>query len=609
MPPRHPHFGMTSEPQHAKNAVATFRRLLGYLRGQRKEVLLLLPGIFFITLMGLAWPSILGGVIDVLAHPPVDWRRIAMLLGLSLILLFASLVARIYQTRGTIRLSVLSVLGMRRELFRHLMTLPVSCFDRTPHGEYMSRLTNDTSMAGDTLGSGLLSFFASCITLIGTFAYMLWLSIPMTVVACITLPLTYFAGKLLVRISRKLYRERQKAIGELNGYAEEMIAGQHTVQAFSRSEEVARQFNERSDRLKALALRAEIVGGFMGPMMNTINNLSFILVAAIGGWLAIHSENITVGTVVAFLLYARQFGRPVNEIAGQFAQIQSAIAGAERVFHVIDEPSEPDEGTVCLPDSVRGVIRFEQVFFRYVEDTPVLTDFSLHIQAGQKVALVGETGSGKTTIISLLARFYDPQSGSIFLDGINLRNIRKSDLRRRLAIVLQDVKMFSGTVAENIAYGSRSEANEGIDGRRFSREQIIKAAKLANADTFIRALPQGYDTQIQQTDTALSQGQCQLLSIARAALSNPAVLILDEATSSVDTRTELCIQEAMVRLLEGRTSIIIAHRLSTIRNSDLIVVLDHGRIVGKGTHKELLASNEPYQRLYTASKAEGSAFV
>lgn len=609
MPPRHPPFGMTSEPQHAKNAVATFRRLIGYLRGQGREVLLMIPGIFVITLMGLAWPSILGCVIDVLARPPVDWHRILLLLGLSLILLFASLVARVYQTRGTVRLSVFSVLSMRRELFRHLMTLPVSCFDRTPHGEYMSRLTNDTSMAGDTLGSGVLSFLASCLTLIGTFAYMLWLSVPMTVVACVTLPLTYFAGRLLVRISRKLYRERQKAIGELNGYAEEMIAGQHTVQAFSRGEEVAKQFNERSDRLKTLALRAEIIGGFMGPMMNTINNLSFILVAAFGGWLAIHSNNVTVGMVVAFLLYARQFGRPVNEIAGQFAQIQSAIAGAERVFHVIDEPSETDDGMVCLPPSVRGDIRFEHVSFRYVQDTPVLTDFSLCIKAGQKVALVGETGSGKTTIISLLARFYDPQSGAIFLDDTNLCNIKKSNLRRRLAIVLQDVKLFSGTVAENIAYGSRSEVKEDMEKRSFSREQIIQAAKLANADTFIRALPQGYDTQIQQTDTALSQGQCQLLSIARAALSDPAVLILDEATSSVDTRTELCIQEAMVRLLQGRTSIIIAHRLSTIRNADLIVVLEHGRIVGKGTHEELLAANVPYQRLYNASNAEDSAFV
>ena len=654
MPP--PHHMMRNEPEYAQDVVKTFRRLLGLLRGQRRQVCLLLPSLLIIMVTELAWPSILGDVIDTLAQAPVAWRRVIFLLVLSLVLHGIGLLARIHRELGTVRLSISSVVRMRRELFNHLLRLPVARYDQTRHGEFMSRLTNDTSMAGDTLGHGLLSFFASCFTLIGTFVYMLWLSVPMTFVACATLPLTYLAGQLLVRISRKLYRARQKALGELNGFAEEMIAGQHTVQAFSREEDASRTFNELSNRLKTLALRAEIVGGFMGPMMNMINNLSFILVAAVGGWLAIRSPDLTVGTVIAFLLYSRQFGRPVNEIAGQFAQIQSAIAGAERVFRMVDEPPEVDAGTQPLPTPVRGDVAFEHVDFRYVPDTPVLEDFSVTIPAGQKVALVGETGSGKTTIISLLARFYEPQAGCIRLDGVDIRDIPKARLRRNLAIVLQDVHLFSGTVAENISYGrgiidpaaaeTATPAGEsapapergagaakkafeklfpdvdgavgdvapetqrtiagylGEDAPGCTREQMIEAARLANADEFIRALPQGYDTPLNQTDTALSQGQCQLLSIARAALSDPAVLILDEATSSVDTRTEMHIQEAMLRLLKGRTSIVIAHRLSTVRDADTILVLDHGRIVGKGSHAELLETNAPYQRLVAASGSE-----
>jgi len=595
MPP--PGHYAKQEVQHARDPWATFRRLIGLLRGRRREVALLLPPLLLATVGGLAWPRVLGlaldrvgAALDPAAPGPMPYRAIALLLLAGLALRALGLWAQVLNGRATTRLSVESVKGLRATLYSRILPLPVSEFDRTRHGEFMSRLANDTSMAGDALGQGILQFFSSCFTLVGTLAYMLWLSPSLTLVACATLPLTYLAGRFLVSFSRKLYRARQKAIGELNAMAEEMIAGQRTVQSFGREAAACAGFDALSDRVRALALRAEAVGGVMGPLMNAIGNLSFLLVAAVGGSMAIRGA-ATVGTVVSFLLYARQFGRPVNEIAGQFGQIQSAIAGAERVFATIDIPPEADEGRGAPRPDAPGAVRFEGVRFGYDPATPVLEDFTLDAPAGAKVALVGETGSGKTTAIGLLARFYDPQEGRILLDGEDVRSLSKRELRRSLAIVLQDVHLFSGTVAENIAFG-RPDA---------TREEIEAAARLADADDFIRRLPQGYDTPLSQTDTALSQGQCQLLSIARAALADPKVLVLDEATSSVDSRTERRIQAAMRRLLKGRTSLVVAHRLSTVRDADKIVVLDRGRIVGEGTHEELLRANAPYRRLCGAA--------
>ena len=577
--------------EHAKNPVATLRRLLGLLKGRRRFLLLLTIPLAIGSLTGLVWPRVLGLATDLMTlktpEASVDFRRLAILVAFGAAAHIVGQLAAVAQGYGTTILSNHSVRDMRKMLFNHVQSLPVARFDSMTHGEFMSRLTNDIDMVANTLGPGVLQFIGTIVTLVGTFAFMVWISWRMTVVACVTLPLSLVVGRLIVRVSRKLFRERQKTIGELNGLAEEMITGQRAVQAFCREPQTEAAFNEISGRLRGIGIRAETLGGLMGPSMNLVNNLSFLLVVAAGGWLAL-GGGITVGVIITFMMYSRQFGRPVNELASQFNMIQSAIAGAERVFTMLDMPPEPDTGTLAVERAeVRGEIRFEHVKFGYLPDTPVLHDFSLHVKPGQKIALVGETGSGKTTIINLLTRFYEPDAGRILLDGIDLREITKQSLRSCMAVVLQDTHLFSGTVTENISFGAPGA----------SRERVVAAAQLANAAPFIERLPDGYDTRLNQADTALSQGQCQLLAIARAALADPAVLILDEATSNVDTRTEMHIQQAMVRLMKGRTSLIIAHRLSTIRDADVILVLDNGRLVESGSHAELIARDGAYAAL------------
>ena len=577
--------------EHAKNPVATLRRLLGLLKGRRRFLLLLTIPLAIGSLTGLVWPRVLGLATDLMTlktpEASVDFRRLAILVAIGLAAHIVGQLAAVAQGYGTTILSNHSVRDMRKMLFNHVQSLPVARFDSMTHGEFMSRLTNDIDMVANTLGPGVLQFIGTIVTLVGTFAFMVWISWRMTVVACVTLPLSLVVGRLIVRVSRKLFRERQKTIGELNGLAEEMITGQRAVQAFCREPQTEAAFNEISGRLRGIGIRAETLGGLMGPSMNLVNNLSFLLVVAAGGWLAL-GGGITVGVIITFMMYSRQFGRPVNELASQFNMIQSAIAGAERVFTMLDMPPEPDTGTLAVERAeVRGEIRFDHVKFGYLPDTPVLHDFSLHVKPGQKIALVGETGSGKTTIINLLTRFYEPDAGRILLDGVDLREITKRSLRSCMAVVLQDTHLFSGTVTENISFGAPGA----------SRERVVAAAQLANAAPFIERLPDGYDTRLNQADTALSQGQCQLLAIARAALADPAVLILDEATSNVDTRTEMHIQQAMVRLMKGRTSLIIAHRLSTIRDADVILVLDGGRLVESGSHAELIARDGAYAAL------------
>ena len=600
MPPmNHRHGPMGPEPEHAAAPMATLRRLLGRLRGKWGRILLLLIPIAASVAAGLVGPRIVGRVIDVIrdaidAGAPPPYRAIAWYALLGLAALAASQLGALVQGYTTNRLSNTAVRDLRAELFAHIQALPVGAFSRTPHGEFMSRLTNDVDMVANTLGQGITRFLETLLVLVATFAAMCALNATLTAVACTTLPLTFLLGRAIARISRRLYRERQRRLGELNGLVEETVTGLRTVQAFSHEGASDRAFTALAEDLRGIGIRAETLGGFMGPAMNLVGNLSFIVVAAAGGWLAARGD-LTVGTVVTFLLYSRSFGRPVNELAQQFNEIQSAIAGAERVFRVLGEETEEDAGRAPFdPAAARGEIEFRDVTFAYEPGKTVIDRFSARIRPGEKVALVGETGSGKTTLVALLSRFFETDSGAILLDGRDIREIPKRALRSCMAIVLQDTHLFSGTIRENIAFG-RPEATD---------DEVRAAAHLANADLFIDRLPEGYATHVSQAGTALSQGQCQLLSIARAALANPRILILDEATSCVDTRTELHIQQAMARLMHGRTCLVIAHRLSTIRDADRILVMDGGRLVESGTHDELVAAGGRYAAM-CAARAEG----
>jgi len=405
-----------------------------------------------------------------------------------------------------------------------------------------------------------------------------------------------FLNSAVAMQTRQGFREQQKTLGELNGIIEETITGQRVVKAFVREQAAMATFEVANRKLQRVATRAEIFAGFVGPMMNLVNNLGFAIIAGAGGWMALRGL-ATVGNIASFINYAREFGRPLNEIAQLYAHIQGAIAGAERVFEVLDEMPELADAPDAWPlEQVRGDVIFQDVCFGYEPDVPVLQEVSFHAEPGQTIALVGPTGAGKTTIVNLLTRFYDINSGRIAVDGKDIRQVKKADLRRQLGIVLQDTFLFSATVMENIRYG-RLDATD---------EEVMAAARLANADPFIRRLPQGYQTVLSERGSNLSQGQRQLLAIARAILADPGILILDEATSSVDTRTEKHIQEAMLRLMEGRTSFVIAHRLSTIRDADQILVINGGRIIERGTHEELLAQRGFYHHLYM-SQFKGKA--
>ena len=592
---------MGPEPEHAAAPMATLRRLFARLRDQRKRVFLLLVPIAVSVAAGLVGPRLVGLVIDVIrnaveAGAPAPYREIARIALLGTAALVASQLGALVQGYTTNRLSNTTVRDLRAELFAHVQALPVGAFSQTTHGEFMSRLTNDVDMVANTLGRGIARFFETLFMLVATFVAMCIMSPALTVATCATLPLTFLLGQVIARASRRIYRERQRRLGELNGLVEETVTGLRTVQAFSHEGASNAAFTALAEELRGISIRAETLAGFMGPTMNLVGNLTFIVAAAAGGWLAARGS-LTVGTVVAFLLYSRAFGRPVNELAQQFNEIQSAIAGAERVFKVLGEEPEEDRGRAPFdPAATRGEIEFRDVTFAYEPGKTVIDGFSVRIRPGERIALVGETGSGKTTLVALLSRFFEIGSGAILLDGLDIREIPKCALRSCMAVVLQDTHLFSGTIRENIAFVHPGATDD----------EIRAAAHLANADLFIDRLPEGYATRINQADTALSQGQCQLLAIARAALADPRILILDEATSCVDTRTELHIQQAMVRLMRGRTCLIIAHRLSTIRDADRILVLDGGRLVESGTHAELLAAGGRYAAM-CAARAEGDS--
>ena len=489
------------------------------------------------------------------------------------------------------KLSQYVVYTMRCDLFHKISRLPIRYTDTHKHGDVMSRMTNDVENVSNAVSSSVTLLFSGILTIVGTLAMMLLISPLMTLVALITIPLSVTVSTRLAKMMRKHFVARQRLLGAMNGTVEEMVTSYNTVMAYGKEQAAVEIFSDVSEKYRDTSVRARVWGSIMGPVMNFIGNLQYVLVAATGGALILFGTpgSVSIGNVQSMLAYSKKFTHPINMIANQYSAILTALAGAERIFEIMDSENEPDEGKSTLtPDEVKGHITFRNVHFSYVENQPVLRGFDLTVEPGKKIAIVGATGSGKTTVVNLLTRFYDVNEGAIAVDGVDIRDIGKDNLRHSIAIVLQDTVLFRDSIRNNIMYG-RPGATE---------DEMCEAARLARASSFIERLPEGYDTVLTEGGSNLSQGQRQLLAIARAVLADPKILILDEATSSVDTRTEMRIQQAMVNLMKNRTSLIIAHRLSTVRDADTIVVLKDGVIAEQGTHEELLALGGEYSKLY-----------
>lgn len=569
------------KPQNGKR---TLRRLIRYFIREKRSVITMLAVVLLGVAAGVAAPVFQSSAIDRIIAG--DYSALSKVLLCMIILYCIYGASTLLQGFVSANLSQKVVKRMRSDLFDKIVTLPLSYADTHSHGDIMSRMTNDADNISTVISTSLSSLFSGVLTLIGTVAVMMWYSVPLTLLSCSTVILSVTFTSILTKKVRKYFLLRQELLGKLNGTVEEMITNTKTVTAYSRERAVISDFSEISDRLTRTGIIAEIISGSMGPIMNCFSNVSFVIIAVFGAYFALHGW-ITVGVISAFTIYSKQFSKPINELAQLYGQIETALAGAERIFDILDVDSEDMTGTT-LPDHVEGKIVFDHVNFSYVPGRQVIRDFSLRIGAGKKIALVGATGSGKTTMINLLMRFYDIDSGSITLDGTDIRTISRASLRNHIGIVLQDTVLFSDTVKNNLTY-----ADPDVP---FSK--IEEAARLSNSDSVIRHLPDAYDTRLTESGSQLSQGQRQLLTICRAFLAFPDILILDEATSSVDTRTEQNIQNAMVNLMKDRTSLIIAHRLSTIQDADEIIVMDHGAIVEEGNHRELLAKKGRYYELY-----------
>ncbi|WP_410768877.1 ABC transporter ATP-binding protein [Fontibacillus sp. BL9] len=574
----------------AKHRGATIKRIWAYLNRQRAGLIVVYVFTVLNAVVSLIGPYLLGKAIDTAVIPGDMDGLVRFCLLLLGIYLLGSVVAWV-QAYVMTSVSQNTVFELRRDLFAKYQQLPVQFFDTHPNGELMSRATNDIDNVSNTLNQSVTQLLNSLITLSGSLVIMISLNIPLTVVAMLTIPLVLLASRKITGLGRVYFKNQQRHLGELNGFIEETVSGQKVVKQYRREEIEVRRFRSISGDLNKVGIKAQIVSGLVGPVMNLINNLNFALIAGVGGWMAYH-DIATVGVIVSFLNYSRQFGRPINELANQYNLIQSAIAGAERVFEVMDMPSEygDEKGSELELSRLSGEVKFDDVSFGYKPDAPILRGVSFEAKPGEKIALVGPTGAGKTTIINLLTRFYEIHDGNVFIDGREIRELDKNALRRQLGMVLQDAHVFSGTIRDNIRFG-RLDATD---------QEIEEAARLANAERFIARLPHGYDTMLESEGSNLSHGQRQLLTIARAILADPAILILDEATSSVDTRTEMHIQHAMKTLMKGRTSFVIAHRLSTIRDADRILVIQSGKIVEQGNHEQLLALSGVYRELYNS---------
>lgn len=570
--------------EKAKDKKGTLKRLIAYFAAEKAMIIGLLAAVIVVVICSVYAPKLQSNAIDIIASG--RFKELTPILITMVVVYIIHSICTFLQTKISAVLSQNIVKKMREDLFRHIVNLPVRYLDSNSHGDIMSRMTNDIENISTTVSQSLSSMFSGVLTIIGTVIMMTVLCPQLALLSCVTVILTVIATKFLSKAMKKFFMKRQVLLGNLNGTVEEMVTGYKSVVAYNRQENVIKDFNNVSDELTRVGIIAEILGGSMGPVMNVINNISFVIIAAFGGYFAIN-HIISIGVISAFIVYAKQFGRPIDELAQIYGQIQTAIAGAERVFAVMDEPLEDKSGDKNM-DKLEGVIKFKDVNFSYTKDKQVLYDFNLQVKAGQKVALVGSTGSGKTTVVNLLMRFYDVDSGEILIDDVNIKDIDCATLRKNTAIVLQDTVLFADTIKNNLKYSNEAATDE----------QMYAAAAMSNCDTMINKMPLKYDTELMAEGENISQGQRQLLSIARAFLAQPKILILDEATSNVDTRTEKHIQDAMLKLMENRTSLIIAHRLSTIQDADIIVVMDEGHIVEAGNHKELLNKMGRYYKLY-----------
>jgi ATP-binding cassette subfamily B protein len=595
------HGNMTMPVEKAKDFKGTLRRLLDYLKPHLIKLVITFLAAIASTVFSIISPKIMGrattklfeGFLQKMRNVPnaaIDFNYILNIIFILIALYVISAIFKYIQQYIMVDVAQSTVYNMRKNIDSKLSRLPLKYFDGRTHGEILSRVTNDIDLVSNTLQQSITQFITAIVTLVGIVVMMLTISPLLTLVAFVTLPLSFLVTKVIARQSQKYFAKQQKYLGQLNGQVEEMYTGHKIVKAFNYEKQSIDKFNKVNDQLYDVGWKAQFISGIIMPLMSAIGNLGYVFIAILGG-ISVAKGTMTIGNVQAFIQYSRQFTQPIVQTANIINIIQSTIAAAERVFEVLDESEQiPDKKDMIHLDKPQGNIKLTHIKFGYNPEKILIKDMNMDIKKGQTIAIVGPTGAGKTTLVNLLMRFYEIDDGKITLDDIDIRNMKRGELRSLFGMVLQDTWLFKGTIKENIAYG-REDATE---------QEVVQAAKMAYADHFIRTLPDGYDTIINEEASNLSQGQKQLLTIARAILADPTILILDEATSSVDSRTEIHIQKAMLAIMEGRTSFVIAHRLSTIRDADLILVMNEGSIIEKGTHKELLKRNGFYTDLYNS---------
>lgn len=578
--------------ERAKNWKSTLLRIWKLVDEQRTLLIIVLTLVFVSSAMALLGPFLIGYIIDTYIVPGA-FEGMGLIIGWLVVVYVLHSVTLYLQNYWMVGIAQQVIYQMRAGLFGHFQRLPVSFFDKRQHGELMSRMTNDIENVSSTLNTSFIQVFSSILTLVGTAVVMVFLSPILTVLTFIIIPIMYWSVRWITKRTGRLYKEQQKAVGDLNGMIEETISGQKIVKAFSQEDRVMDEFLVKSERLRRNGFWAWTYAGFIPKVMNFLNNGSFAIVAGVGGLLALNGS-VTIGVIVIFTEYSRQFTRPLNDLANQFNTVLSAIAGAERVFAIMDEAEEADDTKHNAEKRLEGKVEFDNVSFKYdgAEEEWTIRNLSFTVETGQTAAFVGATGAGKTTVMQLLARFYDVDEGEIRIDDTPIGAMPRETLRKQIAFVLQDPFLFEASVSDNIRYGK-------LDA---SDEEVVEAAKQANAHDFISKLPEGYDTVLSGDGSMISQGQKQLLSIARALIADPVILLLDEATSSIDTVTELKIQEALERLMEGRTSFVIAHRLNTVRKADFVYVMELGKLVESGSQDELLKKDGLYATMLADAK-------